>query len=225
MITDPKQFFDTIIYSINTADLLKQNYLTPLRYQSRDFFNLNYKVSSDSKLVSQMTFKFGTAIPNIFQIPELIKKSTRTLVFVPNIVQARFLEEQYPDLIRSIDGSMKNKKRSELLKQFKNGDIKALANCEVLTTGYDEPLVDQIILLRPTKSHSLLLQMLGRGMRLSPGKKFCNVFDAVGATKYLGFPEDWSVEKDPFEWNVFASLASKKTYLNNKMVSYFEKDL
>jgi hypothetical protein len=52
----------------------------------------------------------------------------------------------------------------------------------VLTEGFDEPSVDCIVLMRPTKSPTLYTQMIGRGTRLFPGKADCLVLDLVGAT-------------------------------------------
>lgn len=217
-------FFNNILFSINTDDGIKGGYLTPLRYQSKDYFELNYKVPSDKKLVSQMTFRFGSVIPYITQIPTLIENATRTLIFVPNIAQADFIAEMYPE-IESVHSKMNQKQRDAVMDRFHSAETKTLVSIDTLTTGFDEPLIDQIILLRPTKSHALLLQMLGRGMRLSENKKVCHVFDAVGAIKYLGRPDEWRVEKDPFDWNVWATIAGKKAYIHDRQVSYFEKDL
>ena len=56
-------------------------------------------------------------------------------------------------------------------------EIKFLVNVSVLTTGFDAPHVDVIAILRPTQSISLFQQIVGRGLRLSPGKKDCLVLD------------------------------------------------
>jgi superfamily II DNA or RNA helicase len=58
-----------------------------------------------------------------------------------------------------------------------------LANCAVLTEGYDEPSCDAVIMARPTKSRVLALQCVGRGLRPFPGKSDCLVLDLVGSVK------------------------------------------
>jgi DNA repair protein RadD len=67
--------------------------------------------------------------------------------------------------------------RKRLIDGFKNGQIKCLTNANILTTGFDAPIVDMIAMLRPTLSTSLYVQMLGRGTRLAEGKDNCLVLD------------------------------------------------
>ena len=57
-----------------------------------------------------------------------------------------------------------------------------LANCALLTEGFDEPSIDAIVMARPTLSKPLYIQMLGRGTRLYPGKTDCLILDVVGAS-------------------------------------------
>ena len=57
-----------------------------------------------------------------------------------------------------------------------------VANCAVLTEGFDEPSIDAIIIARPTKSKPLYIQMIGRGTRVCPGKTDCLVLDVAGAS-------------------------------------------
>ncbi len=71
-------------------------------------------------------------------------------------------------------------RRADYLAAFKAGKIGAITNCDVLTTGFDAPNVNLIVMLRPTKSPGLYVQMLGRGMRIAPGKKDCMVLDFAG---------------------------------------------
>ena len=72
--------------------------------------------------------------------------------------------------------------RRAILQRLKSGETKVICNCAVLTEGFDEPSVDSIIIMRPTKSPTLYTQMIGRGTRLFPGKDDCLVLDLVGAT-------------------------------------------
>lgn len=97
--------------------------------------------------------------------------------------------------------------RDEILRQFASGEIRALVNNNILTTGFDDPEIDCIIVLRPTASAVLWVQMLGRGTRPfwfqkdlydlntiegrlacieNSGKTDCLVLDYAGNTKNLG---------------------------------------
>jgi DNA repair protein RadD len=70
--------------------------------------------------------------------------------------------------------------RDGIISDFKAGRIHAICNVNVLTEGFDAPIVDCIVLLRPTLSAGLFSQMVGRGLRLHPGKSDCLVLDFAG---------------------------------------------
>lgn len=76
-------------------------------------------------------------------------------------------------------GTRPNQRR-EAVRAFRNGDVRALVNVTIMTTGFDAPAVDCIVLLRPTLSSGLYVQMLGRGMRTADGKADCLVLDFAG---------------------------------------------
>ena len=70
--------------------------------------------------------------------------------------------------------------RDHLVTNFHAGAYRALVNCEILTTGLDVPDIDCIVLLRPSQSKGLIVQMLGRGCRQAPGKTDALVLDCAG---------------------------------------------
>lgn len=72
--------------------------------------------------------------------------------------------------------------RHSILENFKARRFPVLINCKVLTEGVDIPNVDCILLARPTMSRTLLTQMVGRGLRVSPEKTDCLIIDIVGDT-------------------------------------------
>lgn len=83
-----------------------------------------------------------------------------------------------------VTGDTKN--RDEILDDAKAGKYQALINNNVLTTGFDFPVIDLIGCLRPTRSASLWVQMLGRGTRPEDGKRDCLVLDFARNTARLG---------------------------------------
>lgn len=85
--------------------------------------------------------------------------------------------------------------RDENIRKFKFGAVRALVNVGVLTTGFDFPGIDLIVMLRPTTSTVLWVQALGRGVRIHPDKKNCLVLDFAGNTKRLGPINDPVVPK------------------------------
>lgn len=97
----------------------------------------------------------------------------------------------------SIDGKMLPANRRQVLADLAIGRIKVLTSCSLIGEGVDVPSVGGCILLRPTQSTSLHLQMIGRCLRPSPGKQHAIVLDHVGNTLRLGHyleTRDWSLD-------------------------------
>jgi DNA repair protein RadD len=97
----------------------------------------------------------------------------------------------------SIDGKMTGEKRRDLLQALGTGRIKVLASCALIGEGVDVPSVGGCILLRPTASTALHLQMIGRCLRPSPGKPAAVILDHVGNTLRLGHhleQREWTLD-------------------------------
>jgi superfamily II DNA or RNA helicase len=106
----------------------------------------------------------------------------KTLVFCINVQHAKEIAKSLTDIgisSKAIYGKMKEEEKRSILDSFRRGEISCLCNCQLLTEGFDEPSIDGIILARPTRSKSLFIQMIGRGLRNSPGKFNCKIIDIV----------------------------------------------
>ena len=101
---------------------------------------------------------------------DLAHVSGLTMTFRKHGIDARF-----------VTGNTPSKTRAELLDAFKDGQFPVLLNCGVFTEGTDIPNIDCVLLARPTRSRNLLVQMIGRGMRLHPGKENCHIIDMVAS--------------------------------------------
>jgi len=97
----------------------------------------------------------------------------RTLAFASSVRHAEMLSDilnrVHPGLSSWICGATPKEERRKTLAEFNAGRIPALANCAVLTEGFDSPAVQVIVMARPTKSRSLYSQMVGRSTRPLPG--------------------------------------------------------
>ncbi|PKY05016.1 ResIII-domain-containing protein [Aspergillus campestris IBT 28561] len=106
-----------------------------------------------------------------------------TLVFCVNVEHTRSLTDTFRAHgidARYITGDTPQKQRDAELAAFKAGEFPVLLNCGLFTEGTDIPNIDCVLLARPTRSQNLLVQMIGRGLRLHPGKKDCHIIDMVG---------------------------------------------
>lgn len=103
----------------------------------------------------------------------------QTLIFATSVKHAQ-------DIAKEIEGAVAvtgdTKDRAEIIKRFTNREIPVLVNCMVFTEGTDIPLVETVMIARPTSNSSLYIQMVGRGLRLSPGKEKLTLIDCVGVT-------------------------------------------
>ncbi|KAL1850617.1 putative ATP-dependent helicase IRC3 [Paecilomyces lecythidis] len=109
-----------------------------------------------------------------------------TLVFCVDIEHARQLTATFREHgidARYITSSTPKDVRSEQLRAFKDQEYPVLLNCGLFTEGTDIPNIDCVLLARPTRSKNLLIQMIGRGLRLHPGKKNCHIIDMVASLR------------------------------------------
>lgn len=128
-------------------------------------------------------------------IDETMRAATgrfKWLVFATGIEHAEHVAEALRNrgiAAGAVHSKMPAKERDAAVKWFRappNGEVRCLVNNGVFTTGFDCPELDLIVMLRPTTSPGLWVQMLGRGTRPAPGKTDCLVLDFAGNTKRLG---------------------------------------
>jgi len=106
----------------------------------------------------------------------------QTLVFASSVTHAYALQEHIPNS-RVVDGKTPVEERRELIEAFTNREFPALINFGVFTEGTDLPLIETVLLARPTRNQSLYTQMVGRGLRPSEGKDFLRLIDCMGASE------------------------------------------
>ena len=98
----------------------------------------------------------------------------------------------------SVSGNTSPKERDRIISEFREGKIKHLLNCNVLSIGFDFPQLDAITLARPTLSLLMLYQQIGRGVRIDPNDpdKICKVYDITKNTVKFGKVETIKIEKE-----------------------------
>ena len=154
--------------------------------------NGDYTVKSSEALYSNLEMQ-----EKLLFAYEEKSKGKKTLIFNNGIntswyVYEMFREAGYP--VRHLDNTHSNKDRKEILKWFKNTPDAILSSVSILTTGFDEPSVETIILNRATRSLTLYFQMIGRGSRVLDGKDKFTVIDLGNNVARFGL---WS---EPVDW-------------------------
>ncbi len=128
------------------------------------------------------------------------------MIFNSGIQSSRNVQETFMEAgheIRHLDSTNSAQERKEILHWFKHKPDAILTSVGILTTGFDEPTVESIILNRATKSLTLYHQMIGRGSRILPNKKEFDVIDLGNNALRFGL---W---KDHVDWReIFTSPLS-----------------
>ena len=126
-----------------------------------------------------------------------IALGTKTLIFNNGINTSRYVYDTFKKAgynIRHLDNKNTASERREILDWFSSTPDAILTSVSILTTGFDEPTVESIILNRATRSLTLYFQMIGRGSRVLPNKEEFNVIDMGNNVARFGMwdaPIDW----------------------------------
>lgn len=122
--------------------------------------------------------------------------SKHILVFNKFVFEAEDLSEKLRKvgvIAATVSSKTKPKERKQMLEDFKAGRIDVVTNVGVLTTGFDFPELDTIIMARPTMSLPLYYQIVGRVIRIHPEKKQALVIDLCGNVERFGGIETFEI--------------------------------
>tara|TARA_R110002096_G_scaffold169779_3_gene341527 strand:- start:38277 stop:39815 length:1539 start_codon:yes stop_codon:yes gene_type:complete len=154
--------------------------------------NGDYTVKSSEQLYGN--FMMQEKLLRAYEEKSLFKK---TLIFNNGIATSFGVYDTFKAAgydIRHLDHHVGEQERREILTWFKNTPDAILTSVGILTTGFDEPTVETIILNRATRSLALYHQMIGRGSRVLPNKKHFTVIDLGNNLHRFGLwdsPVDW----------------------------------
>ncbi|RFU81613.1 dead deah box helicase [Trichoderma arundinaceum] len=181
---------DEIVYHKDYVDMISDKWLSDVVFTTVESSANLSKVKSGafgdfqtgelSKVVNTDTINEITVRSWMAKAPD--RKST--LVFCVDLAHVSGLTKKFREHgfdARYVTGDTPKVERSAILDSFKRREFPVLVNCGVFTEGTDIPNIDCIVLGRPTRSRNLLVQMIGRGMRLHPDKKNCHIIDMVSS--------------------------------------------
>lgn len=174
--------FEDIIFERDLKWAIKNKYLTDIECLR---VNIGYDISKVARRMGdfapgELEEVMNTEVLNK-AIAEAYKKYAigQTLIFATSVKHAEDIAKQIPGAV-AVTADTKN--REELIRKFTNREIPVLVNCMIFTEGTDMPLVETVMIARPTSNNALYTQMVGRGLRLYPGKKKLTLIDLVGTT-------------------------------------------
>jgi type I site-specific restriction endonuclease len=146
--------------------------------------NGDYTVKSSEDLYTS-----NVMMDNLLQAYQNHSKGKKTLIFNNGIntsIQVYYTFRQAGLPVKHLDNTATKKQRADIIQWFKETPDAILTSVSILTTGFDEPTIDTIILNRATKSLTLYYQMIGRGSRILNNKSTFQVIDLGNNTYRFG---------------------------------------
>lgn len=197
MKTEEERFFKKCLFELSIRYMIQNKYLTPpvtidSPVACYDFSSLKLNGTSYVQTQIETLLKDQRRITPLIikNIIAMAQDRQGVMIFTSSVNHAIEIMQCLPPYIAAlVVGDTEDKERDEIIEAFKKKQLKFLVNVSVLTTGFDAPHVDVIALLRPTESVSLYQQIVGRGLRLSPGKEDCLILDYTGQGHDLYAPE------------------------------------
>ena len=187
------KIYSELIVGSNISALIKKGFLAKATTYTYDVrlgslkvgINGDYTVKSSEELYSNAKMQ-----SKLLYAYEQRAKGKKTLIFNAGIstsqqVYYTFKDAKYP--VRHLDSTAPKQKRKDILAWFRSTPGAILTSVGILTTGFDEPTIQTIILNRATRSVSLYYQMIGRGSRVIPGKTEFDVIDLGNNAARFGF--------------------------------------
>ena len=191
---DKPALFDDIVYRADLLDLIRRKILCPIvpyvsperidlsgvrttagDYNKKDLegavdkADINERVANELCVAGQdrgLWIVFGAGVDHAIHLRDLLR--------------ARGITTE------AVLGDTPDAERTRIIADARQGNLRCLCGNNVLTTGLDLPNIDLIGMVRPTKSKGLFVQMIGRGLRMAPGKQNCIILDFTDNTRVFG---------------------------------------
>ena len=193
------KLFQRIVYEAETGRLIDEGFLSPITNKPADaeVDTQNIKTRGGEFIESEMQAAFGTVDNVKAACLETIAKChdrRSILIFASGVKHAEeiaaLISTETNERVGVVTGETLPIERAGLISDFKNQNLRWLVNCDVLTTGFNAKCVDAIAIMRATMSPGLFAQIVGRGLRLHPGKKNALILDFGGNIARHGSLDD-----------------------------------
>ena len=196
-----KDNYKHLVVGESIRDLIGNGYLSKATTYTYDvnLKGLKIGIHGDYTISSiEQVYSSGIVQQRLLTAYQEVAEGKKTLIFNAGILSSRSVEQLFLKAgykIKHLDSTYSKEERRNTLEWFKNTKDAILSSVGILTTGFDEPSVETIMLNRATRSLTLYHQMIGRGSRVWQDKKAFNIIDLGNNAKRLGY---WD---DPIDWH------------------------
>ena len=208
--TNPR-IFSHVVYYVQNGRLFADGHLSPLEYFEVEGFN-RFKLQrnstgadyTDESLAAEyeasgFRMKLVRVVNRLFTIGR-----RNALIFTKRVEEAEYVARNIQGCA-VVSAETPAAERDRIIKGFRSGRIRAVANVGILTTGFDYPELDTVVLARPTMSLALYYQMIGRCVRPHPSKAKAMVVDMCGNLGQFGKVEDMVLSPDGKGWHIVSN--------------------
>ena len=176
--------FDKIVFARSVATMIKAGYLSPI-IARRILTNITLekiRIQNGDFAVTDLSEAINTPERNRFIVQKFMEYGgdRKAIVFGCDVAHCHDLAAAFKEFgfkAEAVWGDMDKEARIRVLDDLKNGDIQIAISCGILCEGYDETSISCVVMARPTKSQTLYIQCIGRGLRKHPGKEDCLILD------------------------------------------------
>jgi superfamily II DNA or RNA helicase len=217
--------FDDLVNVETITNLTDLGFLVPVRYYAPSAPDLEkikvtageYNLKSSSEAMQEPKL-IGDVVDNWLKLAE----GRQTMVFTTTVAHSVAICEAFNAVgivSEHVSGKTPKDERAGIIYRFRSGDTRIICNCAVFTEGVDIPDISCVVMARPTKSLSLYMQCVGRGMRPAPGKEDMIFIDHAGCVYEHGAVHeitDWTLDEGTVNTNEVNEKRKKK---NSKPIS------
>jgi DNA repair protein RadD len=199
-------WFDVILCGPPTRDLIEGGHLSRFRIFAPiipDMRGVKERKGDYLRADLARAMDKPSLVGDVVDHYQRITPGKTALLFAVSVEASRNVVDRFNVLgvpALHVDADTSPDDRHAAIEALRTGRVKVLSNVELFTEGFDCPAVDAVILLRPTRSLALYLQMVGRGLRPSPGKEPTIILDHSGLVHAHGMPDD------PVDWSLGGEL-------------------
>jgi superfamily II DNA or RNA helicase len=180
-----KKAFESVAYRISIKDaIVKLKALAPI---STIAVELPVKFSGIKMVGEEYDNEAAGIVLSAANALEIIVETWKkhahlrlTMAFTYSVYQAKMLAQAFNDAgvkAEWASGETPKDEREKIIERYRRGETRILVNCQLWTEGFDVPETSCVLMARPTKSDSVYIQAVGRGLRLAPGKADCFILD------------------------------------------------
>lgn len=196
-------YFDVLVIGKPVRWLIDQNRLSDFRFYSPsgvDLTNAKIMAGEYHKEDVDKAMKRSVVIGDVIEHYKKYADGKRGIIFAWNIDASKRTVERFNEAgipATHLDANSTDDERDEAVKALEAGTLRMISNVEIFSEGFNLPSLDCVILLRPTRSLALYLQMVGRGLRYKEGKEPTVILDHAGLYyDHGGLPDQ------PWEWSL-----------------------